>query len=184
MVEHSRQIEFGSRQGYDWLFSEATLYDLLQVCPDVVLGKYVAVTSFDSGSLSLSQEEQAAGWRAHNGIAYSPKIECLEMLPRDQYDEWYVFTNPVDLGELVPADRNIFECQIQPGQVHAFVNYGGFVLHPDYAALTQLLWQQLGWIQPESYIADGEFLSFVSKQKQLFASAHAALGRRANGSRS
>jgi hypothetical protein len=77
------------------------------------------------------------------------------MLPRDLYDEWYVFANPVILDALVRG-RNIFECQMKKGEVCVFVNFGGFALHrPNYANLGQFVWEQIGWIKPESYIADG-----------------------------
>jgi hypothetical protein len=90
------ELHVGSHEGYDWLVSTDTLSDVLQVCPDVVLGKYIAVTSFDSGPLVLNDEEKATGWQTNNGIAYSPRIVRIEMLSCDQYDEWYVFPNQVE----------------------------------------------------------------------------------------
>jgi hypothetical protein len=36
-------------------------FDLLQLCPEVVLGKYIAITSFDSGPLAPTDEE-TGGW--------------------------------------------------------------------------------------------------------------------------
>ena len=52
----------GSHGAYQWLTTTGHDFDsLLTLCPAPVLGKYVAVTSFDSGSLSLNDEEKAAG---------------------------------------------------------------------------------------------------------------------------
>jgi hypothetical protein len=86
---------------YEWLTTTSHDFDsFLTLCPTAVLGKYVAVTSFDSGSLSLSDEEKAAGWESRRGIAYSPLIQSAGTLPeRGGFDEWYVFGTPVDLGE-------------------------------------------------------------------------------------
>ena len=75
-------MKSGSQDAYQWLTTTAHDFDsLLTLCPTAVLGKYVAVTSFDSGSLSLSDEEKAAGWESRNGIAYSPLIRSVETLP-------------------------------------------------------------------------------------------------------
>jgi len=176
MANSQSRLQTGSRNGYDWLVSNDTLNEVLQLCPEVVLGRYVAVTSFDSGPLSLIDEEKAAGWEVQSGIAYSPKIERVEVLPRDQFDEWYIFANRVNLGQLAPSDQNVFESQMQQGQVHTFVNFGGFALHrPDIADLTQLFWEQLNWIRPESYIAEGDYLTFVSANKDLFFALRDAL---------
>ena len=58
------------------------------------------------------------------------------------------------------------------GRDHAtvFVNYGGFALDcVEMNDLASLFWEQLEWIRPESYIADGDFLNFVTSNKALFA---------------
>lgn len=176
MTNSQSRVQTGSRDGYDWLVSSNTLDEVLQLCPEVVLGRYVAVTSFDSGPLLLNDEERAAGWEVHSGIAYSPKIQRVEMMPRDQFDEWYIFGDRVNLGQLVPSDRNVFESQMQQGQVHAFVNFGGFALHrPDVADLAPLFWEQLNWIHPESYLAEGDYLIFVTANKDLFLALRDAL---------
>lgn len=163
------RLAVGSRNGYEWLVCRANATDLLRLCPEVVLGRYVAVTSLDSGPVCLNDIDRAAGWEFAGGIAYSPKIQQVEMLPRDQFDEWYVFVQPANLGEAAPSPQNIFESEIEQGKVHRFVNFGGFALHaPEDADLARLFWQQLDWIHPESYMADGDYLNFVSANKQLF----------------
>ena len=51
-----------------------------------------------------------------------------------------------------------------------FVNYG-FALHPpQWAGLANLFWPQMERIRPESYVADNDYLTFVSANKTLFAS--------------
>ena len=141
----------------------------------LLLGKYVAVTSFDSGPLLPSAAERQMGWENRQGIAYSPLIQSVGTLPLDSYDEWYVFQRPVDLG-ISRLDSNVFEPSLQPGEVGVFVNYGGFALHrPETKDLADLFWNQLDRIQPESYIADNEVLTFVSRDESLFAAVTKAL---------
>lgn len=165
-------ISVGSRGAYEWFVTERTLDDLLMACPQVVLGRYVAVTCCDSGPLRLNDAEKAAGWESRNDIAYAPAVTNINSLPRDQYDEWYVFDTPADhLGALVPPETNIFEVLPRSGEVYIFVNFGGAVLRPEMEDLAELFWKQLDWIRPESYIADGDYLTFVSRSKPLFASA-------------
>jgi hypothetical protein len=140
-----------------------------------VLGKYVAVTSFDSGSLDLDDKEKAAGWESRKGIAYSPRIQSVGTLPeRGGFDEWYVFATAVDLGE--KGRGNIFEAPLSPGQVEVLVNFAeGFDLHQP-NELVPLFWRQLEWIRPESYIADTHhLLTFVSTNRNIFAAALHAL---------
>jgi hypothetical protein len=141
---------------------------------------YLAVTSFDSGYLSLNDAEKAAGWESRGNIAYSPRIQSVETLPvRGGYDEWYLFGAPVDFGQV--GIGNVFEAPLLPGQVEVFVNFGdGFGLHrPEEQSLAILFWRQLEWIRPESYIADGDhFLTFVSSDASLFAAVRHALGER------
>src|SRR5262249_22002974 len=113
-------LTFGSHGRYEWLATDNHELDLLQVCPEIVLGKYVAITSIDSGVLALNETEKAAGWESRGKIAYSPKVHVLENLPRDGWDEWYVFDKPTDLGTSHLAE-NIFEVPDEHGQVRVFV---------------------------------------------------------------
>jgi hypothetical protein len=156
---------------------------LRQECPQALVGRYVAVTTMDSGSMELTDEEKRAGWRSRNGIAYSPQIQSAEDCRTERspggcagFNEWYVFNEPFDLGEL--RHGNVFEAAMTPRQVYRFVNFGpGFALHdPEVARLVDLFWKQLDWIQPESYIADADvFLTFVSRNEEIFAAVRDAL---------
>jgi hypothetical protein len=107
---------------YEWLVTDQE-FDLLQLCPEVVLGKYIAITSIDSGPLVPTDKEKAAGWESRGQIAYSPKLESVESLPRAGWDEWYIFGSPTDLGTS-HLGENVFEVPQERGHVSVLVNYG------------------------------------------------------------
>jgi hypothetical protein len=161
----------GSQGEYQWLTSgQHDLGVLLRLLPRMFLGKYVAVTSIDSGPLILETEDLLDGWQSRNDIAYSPKVQSVEKLQHGQcagFDEWYVFEDPPELGRVI--EENIFETELGPGKLAVFVNYGGFGFHyPGIRDLTDLFWKQLEWIRPELYVADGDLLSFVSRDRVAF----------------
>jgi hypothetical protein len=160
-------VTVGSQGAYEWLVTDES-FDLLELCPEIVLGKYVAVTSIDSGQLIPTDKETAAGWQSRAKIAYSPKIENAQDLTRNGWDEWYIFNTPIDLGTSHLAE-NIFEVPHEQGHLSVLVNYG-FALHPPERAhsLADLFWPQMAWIRPESYVADNDYLTFVSMNKVVF----------------
>jgi hypothetical protein len=83
------------------------------------------------------------------------------------FDEWYVFDQPTDLGQVHKGD--LYDAPLLPGQVHVFVNFAGFSFkRPEVKSLTDLYWRQLEWISPVSYIADGTSLSFVTRDSNAF----------------
>lgn len=50
-----------------------------------------------------------------------------------------------------------------------FVNYC-FALHrPEMRDLFDLFWQQMDWIRPICYLADNDYLTFVTKEPSIFA---------------
>lgn len=154
---------------YSWLVTEHDLREFLQLCPSVLLGRYVAVTGNDGTSMTLTQDEIAAGWTQVGGIAYSPMLRRIDGLPHpgDNFDEFYVFRSPTQLGER--HTDNVFETGIVPGRVRVFVNYFDFLLYeePD---LANLFWKQMGLIQPESYLGDTQqHLTFVTRNLELFS---------------
>ena len=126
--------------------------------------------------LQVTDGERAAGWETRENIAYSPRIKSVTGLPHENrhgwcfgFDEWYVFDSPVDLGERSKGE-NIFAAPLERGCVEIFVGFLGFAFHdPKMEPITSLFWKQIEWIQPESYIADGNAcLTFVTRNKNLF----------------
>ena len=160
-------LSVGSEGSYDWLVSDQQ-FNLLRLCPQIVLGKYVAITSIDSGEFVPTEKELAVGWQSRGKVAYSPQVRSVEEIPSDGWDEWYIFDRPVDLGTSHLAE-NIFEVAQEEGHVSVFVNYC-FTLHPPEraAGLASLFWPQIERIRPESYVADNDYLTFVSANKDLF----------------
>lgn len=175
MNETDRLLKTGSTNGYDWIVSAGKWDGVLELCPEIVLGKYLAITSLDSGPLVLTEEQQSAGWRSQGGVAYSPAIEHIRMVPHEYFSEFYVFSRPTSLGVLADPHRNLFESAMQESQVHAFVNFD-FGLHdPEYAAIIKMFWQQLGWIKAESYVAMNDYVTFVTARRELFAKMYERL---------
>ncbi len=167
----SFSLTVGAHGAYEWLATEQSLDDLLRLCPDLVLGKYVAITSIDSGSFYPTDEQKASVWENRHGIAYSSRIENVDQLPREGWDEWYIFENPPDLGELVRG-KNVFEASLTAGEVYAFVNFN-FGLHArSDEPMAPYFWKQFEWIRPQTYIADsGYHLTVISADKTIFKAA-------------
>jgi hypothetical protein len=169
---------FSGRHGdFQWLEEPSNLIlgDLIDHCPHVLLGRYLAVATLDARPFTPTEEESKAGWTGHNGVGYSPRLTNLTNLPWEQDDEWYLFTQPTTIG---PLER--------------FVNWGGFSLRDpqhlldeadptwdligikETADLTRQVqerfWRQIERIAPESYIAHGYRFIFVSTDSQVYAS--------------
>ena len=166
----------GSHHAYRWLMTNReNMNEFLRQCPGLVLGKYVAITTYDSGVLRLSERDATVGWESRNGIAYSRQIGALSDLPEiaqlepaELYQEWYVFRAATKLGGF--ALENAFVTP-PPGLIVTFVNYSkGFALHdPEVQVMTDLFWKQVEELKPESYMGEGEdYTTFVTDNAALF----------------
>jgi len=164
----------GKQGEYYWLEAVSpSIHDILKVCPEFVLGKYLVVTSFDSGPLRLTTPEFEAGWLQHGELAINPSVKSVEDVPYDEYDEWYIFTRTPPLEDF-----------------KVFVNYCGFSLRdPEYLLdgvdptwdITGIKydienmrsWQELFWLQlelkgAETYIASGDRLILATHRPELY----------------
>jgi len=176
-------MQTGIQGRYQWLEADQNLREFLSICPTAILGKYIAITAVDSGSFFPSEEDRSLGWTTDGGIAYSPRIDSVSKLPskcccRDcgPFDEWYIFkTQPTPLGLICHA--NVFQTSIAAPDVFQFFNFGGFQLSdPKMKDITDPFWEQIRWVRPESYLADGNrCLVFVSSDQELFGSIREVL---------
>ena len=78
----------------------------------------------------------------------------------------------LDLGE--QQEGNPFEeaTAPRPGHAHRFVGTPSAMvdgIDPRDEILREMVWNQIGWIQPESHIADGQnCLTFLTRNPELF----------------
>jgi hypothetical protein len=96
-------------------------------------------------------------------------------VPQTYFSELYGFGAPTNLGVLADPNRNIFESEMQQGQVVTFVNFDFGFHDPEYADLARMFWQQLGWMKAESYLAENDYLIFVTANPEVFARVYEAL---------
>jgi hypothetical protein len=147
----------GNRGAYRWIvWNSQFLRELVSAVPEIVVGKFAVITSLDSGPFIPSEDEVRRGWELKRGLAYSPKVLRADDLPHDQFDEWFVFSS---------------RKEIDPPEV--FVNYGGFRLRYYTAdiethSLLERFWRQMEILQPESYLAEGDFLILVTRNISLY----------------
>jgi hypothetical protein len=92
-----------------------------------------------------------------------PVGENVSAIPFEIFDEWYIFS-----AESPQIDFKVF------------VKYDWFTLGPAQALYTRsgsafdlkrmqrLFWQELEAVQPETYLARGSRLKFVTRQPELF----------------
>ena len=168
-------MELGEHDGYRWfeIVPETPgLERLAGALPEIVVGKYVAITSFDSGPLRLSSEQLAKGWTSVADVAYSPQVQDPKDIPADQYDEWWIFDAPAKMESS-----------------RMFINNTGFRLStpkdtvddPTWDLAAQQHWAgvQRGWQdelwklvrenEPTSYLASNGQLIFITRDTDLAA---------------
>jgi hypothetical protein len=172
-------IATGTHAGYQWLTSDRhCIGDIVRLCPEAIIGRYLAVTSTDSGDPHW-WAEKLSGWECRGFTGYSPRVERLDGIlyqidgpEAPGFDEWWTFDSAHDLGEVIQGNPWTEEALARPGRFLTFVNY--FYL-PEASHETEDLllwkefWNQIVKHQPESYISDGrEAVTFVSRNPQLF----------------
>jgi hypothetical protein len=183
-------VKTGNHNGYQWLEAEqADLETFIQRCSTAFVGKYIAVTAVDSGPLLPREADLLAGWSSNGTVAFSPCIASPSNLSviNDHgncsyaYNEIYSFEAPPILGQIFRG--NPFEAKICPENLIVFVNFLGFRFSaPDQTAITDMFWAQVGWMQPQCYIADHpDCLLFATNNADLFRSVFTTLERMQEG---
>lgn len=179
-VNDAPDFRTGERGEYRWLTCANDTYmgTIVNRCPEILLGRYVAITSIDSGVPRLTEQQQRAGWECRRGAVYSPAIQTVDTLfyQRDgpgspSYDEWWIFETPIDLGE-VSLNHPFLGLQTgKPEQPIVFVNYPFRIddADPLYEPLRELFWAQIERLRPESYAGDGrDCLTLVTRNRDWF----------------
>ena len=130
---------------------DLTLPVLWRAVPELVLGRHLVCTSFDSGSLALGPQEVAAGWRMVGSLAHSPPITALDQVPHDQFYEWLAFDGPVEVSAF-----------------DTMVNYTGFT-PPDFGwqEKREHYWRQVLLWQPRHIIAENDHAYVVTKDEAV-----------------
>ena len=142
----------GNHCGYYWVqWEKAALDRLLLGVPEIVLDHYLVNTSSDSDSLVLSEAEYVAGWRTVGKLSYSPLIRDVTAIRHEEFEEWLTFRAPTKIPSW-----------------EAVVNFCGFSLTDrSYDWIHAKLWGQLERFRPESFLAQGERLIFITANAQL-----------------
>lgn len=146
----------GKHNSYLWIeWDKALIADFLTHYPFVVKNKHMICTSLDSSTLIPTPEEEKQGWRNYGKVTFSPRIINIISIPYIQFDEWYVFRSPV-----IPSKFT---------QPQVLVNFCEFSLHrPKFIDLQERFWSQIDQIQPEAYLAEGDHLIYVTKNRNHF----------------
>jgi len=161
----------GKSNNYYWKVSESSygFSNLVETVLKVLSGKFLHITSFDSGPITPNEEEIKLGWRMQNDVMVSPPLCEGLLVPHEQYDEWYISNSEI-----------IFHAEFE-----IFVNYGGFHLaspkdltkdddptwergRMDFLCpLQERFWTQLNELDPETYISIGDNDIVVSKNEKF-----------------
>jgi len=145
----------GERWGY-WALEWSEAWDpsltcLLQLAPELVVGKQIAITSCDSGPYVPSEQELRSGWSRRESTAISREIEQLTELPAPGFDEWYVY----DSAPLKCPKRN-------------HVNRYGFSVF-DEGIETESFWEQIRKSDPLHVLGAGTpNMFFVTRDRDSF----------------
>jgi hypothetical protein len=164
----------GQQGVYSWIeWNKAHLADLLDAFPDIARQRYVVVTSFDSGPFQPDNDELRAGWSVHGTLAYSPKITSINALPIDQFDEWYIFPEPTILVNAEVFINNVVFSLRDPDEHFPAGEYAiyGMPRHEFVVSRRteqERFWNQIQMFAPESYVAEGDLLLFVTCNMELY----------------
>ena len=184
----------GNWHDYQWLECVGlSISAVLQSCPEALIERCIVVSSFDSGPLKPTAEEVSKGWRQSGDLLIVPRIRETGELPLDQYDEWYVFAT-----ETIPSTIEVFVNDprftlLAPAALAAKTLADAAISsQPDLvgagrhaAELVEFLierqsvfWRQIGVLNPESYISDGDRFILVTRLPELFAKISAVASTR------
>ncbi len=117
---------------------DRSLASLITDCPELILGRRIAIVACDGGPYQPGQAEIAKGWTVHGELAISPGVQSIADLPTPGFDEWYVYENEVTHEQLV-----------------ASVNHHGFSVLDEQSEQAQVFWSQVRRFQPLHVLGAG-----------------------------
>ena len=144
------------RSGY-WIIQWSSDWDpslsaLVEVVPEIVLEKVVAITSCDSGQYTPLPKEIAEGWHLRGTTAVSPPVVSPSVLPTPGFDEWYVY----DVAPEAYPDRN-------------FVNRFGFSPLAQNSDDADAFWRQVAATGPLHALGAGTpNMYFITRNRDAF----------------
>ena len=156
-MRQQRRMNSGHYREYFWAQWDGAFIDrLLEGVPDIVRGRFLVNTSFDSGKLCPSEEEKEQGWRSVGAFTYSPQVTNVGSIPHYCFEEWLVFDSPTELSKWEPV-----------------INYYGFELTgaPD-DFLPSKLWSQIELVRPGSYLGLGDRWLILDRKSTRLDSSH------------
>lgn len=181
MTEAS-QLDHGRQGDFLWLWSaigEVTI--LLEACPDVVRGRPVMVTDYESAPPALKPEEKAQGWRDLHGFAFHHALPETGNLIWSDLCEVYVFKN--DSGpEAPPPVFNDGRLTLRDPE-DAFPHQETWdrrIISTDREALRKqqrAFWETMHGLEVESYLGVGQTrdFNFVTCRQEHFGKMLEAL---------
>jgi len=155
---------------YHWIETHdlgLSLYDLINSCPSVVDGRYLALLSMQGQPLTVTAPPFDPGWSTAHAVAISPQIRPSLWIPMGEHDEWYLY------GELPHPDLFV-STTIMATQLHLSFQdahaptYRENIDPGAMDAMQEQLWSEIERLQPESYIALSTWLLFATVNDQLF----------------
>jgi hypothetical protein len=163
-------------QSYSWFeWETATLAELVQACPRLIVGQRVVVAAYDSGPLELAEEETDRGWRREGAVAISPVISsATREIPIGEYDEWWIFeTLPTDLEAIEPVvNYSSFRLACRepdPTSNKTWDRQGAAAAHESREALRQRLWRSVERLSPKGVVIHGDRLTVISGTPHVVA---------------
>ena len=158
------------------------LIRLTKHCPEVLLNKHVLVTALDSGPLHLNDDRVNGGWKRDGRFAISPRISDAGDVPFcGCFDEWYVFDGavPATLDIQVFVNMGTFSLgEPNPTIDTMYIGSDASVRDRLVAAVVpwrEKFWMQLQQLTAESYVANGNCFTFVTRNAGLYADVNALM---------
>jgi len=130
---------------------DQSLASLITDCPELVLGKRIAIVACDGGPYQPDQAEMAKGWTMQGGLVISPSVQSIADLPTPGFDEWYVYEDEIPHEQLV-----------------ASVNHYRFSVLDEQSEQAQVFWSQVRHFQPLHVLgAGGGYMFALSRSEHI-----------------